>query len=106
MRVAAEALEEAGHLLVHHRVVGDAGDEVRLLRLARKIAFQQQVAGFEEVALGDLLDRVAAIAQDAGFAVDVGDLGLAARGRQEARVVGEDAGLVVERRDIHHVGAD
>ena len=32
MGVAAEALEEAAHLLVHHRVMDHAVDEIRLLR--------------------------------------------------------------------------
>ena len=41
--------------------------------------------------VGDLLDRVAAVEQHAGVAVDVGDLALAGRGGHEARVEGEDA---------------
>jgi hypothetical protein len=48
--VAAEALEEAGHLLVHHRVTGHAVVEIFLLGLVRQFAVQEQVAGFEEVA--------------------------------------------------------
>ena len=80
MRVAPEALEEAAHLLVHHGVAGDAIVEVGLLRGGRQLAVEQQVAGLEEVAvLGQLLDRIAAIEQDAFVAVDIGDLGLAAR---------------------------
>ena len=78
MRVAPEALEEAAHLLMHHGVARDAVVEVGLLRRGRQFAVQQQVAGLQEVAvLGQLLDRVAAIEQDALVAVDVGDLGLA-----------------------------
>ncbi len=76
MRVAAEALEEAAHLLVHHRVAGHAIVEVGFLRGGRQFAVQQQIAGLEEVAVfGELFDRVAAIEQDAFVAVDVGDLG-------------------------------
>ena len=71
MRVAAEAVEEAAHLLVHHRVVGDALVEFGFLRRRRQFAVEQQVAGLEEVAvLGQLLDRIAAIEQDAFVAVD------------------------------------
>ena len=107
VRVAAEALEEAAHLLVNHRVVGDAVVEVRLLRLGRQLAVEQQIAGLEEVAvLGELLDRIAAVEQDAFVAVDIGDLGLAARRRGEARIVGEDAGLAVELGDVDDVRAD
>ncbi len=107
MRVAAEALEEAAHLLVHHRVMGHAVVEVGLLRRRRQFAVEQQVAGLEEVAvLGELLDRIAAIEQDALVAVDIGDLGLAARGRGEAGIVGEDAGLAVELADVDDGRAD
>ena len=69
--VAAEAGEEPVHLLVDHRVVGDAMVEVGLLRRRRQFAVEQQVAGLEEIAvLGELLDRVAAVEQDALVAVD------------------------------------
>ena len=40
------------------------------------------------------------------FAVDVGDRALAARGRGEARVVGEHAGLAVELADVDDLGTD
>ena len=105
--VAAEALEEPAHLLVDHGVMDHAVVEIFLLRGGRQLAVQQQVAGLQEVAvLGQLLDRVAAIEQHALVAVDIGDLELAARGRSEARIVGEDAGLVIELADVHHFGAD
>ena len=94
MGIAAEAREEPVHLLVDHRVIGHAVVEVGLLRLRRQFAVEQQVAGLEEVAvLGELLDRVAAIEQDALVAVDIGDLRLAGRRRGEAGVVGEAAGF-------------
>ena len=75
MGVAAEAGEEARHLLVHHRVAGDAIVEIVLLRLGRQFAVEQQIADLEEVAvLGELVDRIAAVQQDAFVAVDEGDL--------------------------------
>ena len=62
------------HLLVDHRVVGHELGEVGLLLRVRQLTVQQQVAGFEEVAVGrELLDRVAAVQQFALVAVDVGD---------------------------------
>ncbi len=107
MGVAPEALEKAAHLLMHHGVARDAVIEVGLLRRRRQLAVQQQVAGLQEVAvLGDLLDRHAAVEQDARVAVDVGDLGLAGAGRGEAGVVGEHAGLGVELADVDHLGPD
>ena len=107
MGVAAEALEEPAHLLVDHRVARHAIVEVGLLRRRRQFPVEQQVAGLEEVAvLGELLDRHAAIEQDAFVAVDVGDLGFAGAGRGEAGVEGEHAGLGVELADVDHVRAD
>ena len=107
MGVAAEALEEAGHLLVNHGVMDHAAVEIVLLRLGRQFAVEQQVAGLEEVAFfGELLDRIAAVFQDAGVAVDIGDLGLAAAGGGEAGVVGEHAGLGVELGDVDDIGPD
>ena len=101
MGVAAEAGEEAVHLLVDHRVIGHAMVEVGLLRGGRQFAVEQEIAGLEKIAvLGELLDRIAAIEEDALVAVDEGDLGFAGRGRGEARIVGEAAGLAVERGDI------
>ena len=107
VRVAAEALVEPGHLLVHHGVVGDVLVEFLALRGGRQLAVIEQVAGFQEVAvLGQLLDRVATVEQHALVAVDVGDLGFAGRGGGEARVEGEGAGLGVELGDVHHVRPD
>ena len=79
VRIATEALEEAGHLLMHHRVARDAIIEIRLLGRGRQFAFEkEEIAGLEEVAMfGDLLDRIAAIQQNALIAVDIGDLGFA-----------------------------
>jgi hypothetical protein len=45
-----------------------------LLRLGRQFAVEQQIADLEKVAvLGELVDRVAAMQQHAGVAVDIGD---------------------------------
>ncbi len=107
VRVAPEALKEPAHLLVHHGVVRDAIIEIGLLRGGRQFAVEQQIAGLQEVAvLGELLDRIAAIEQDALVAVDIGDLGFAACRRGEARVVGEHPGGAIELRDVDHIGAD
>jgi hypothetical protein len=107
MRVAAKALEEAGHLLVHHGVVDHAMVEVLLLRGGRQLPVEQEVAGLEEVAvLGKLLDRVTPVFEDAGVTVDIGDLGLAAAGRGEAGIVGEHPGLGVKLGDVDDVRPD
>ena len=80
MRVAAKALIEARHLLMHHRVARDAVVEIVLLLRRRQLAVEQQIGGLEEIALlGELVDRIAAIEEDALVAVDEGDRGGAAR---------------------------
>ena len=77
------------------------------LRPVRQLAIQDQVGDLEERAvLGQLLDRVAAMQQDALVAVDVGDLGAAARGRGEAGIVGEHPGLAIELADVDDVRAE
>ena len=61
----------------------------------------QQEAGLDEGRLlGDLLDRVPAVTQDAGVTVDVGDRAGAARGVGEAAVEGDIAGLLEEGGDV------
>src|SRR6185437_8518054 len=67
----------------------------------RQLTVDQQVGRLDEGGLlGELLDRVAAVAQDARVTVDVGDGGLA-RGRvDEADVEGDVAGLLHQLRDL------
>ena len=43
MGVAAEPVEEAAELFVHHRVMGDVVDELRLLLGGRQLAEEQEV---------------------------------------------------------------
>lgn len=107
MRIAAEAGEEAAHLLVHHGVVRDAVIEILLLHGGRQFAVKQQVADLEEVAmLGELLDRIAAMQQDTFVAVDVGDLRFTGCSRGETRIVGEGSRVLVEGTDIDDARAD
>ena len=101
MRIAAEAVEKAAQLFVHHRVVGDVVDELRLFLCVRQFAIQQQIGDFEKITvLGQLLDRVAAIHQDAFVAVDIGDARPTGGGRHKSRVVGETAGLRIKLADV------
>jgi hypothetical protein len=74
VRIAREAVEEVAEILVQHRVHADLVLERAELILGRKLAVDQQEGGLEEARLlGQLLDRVTAVAQDAGIAIDVGD---------------------------------
>ncbi len=107
MRIPTVAREKAAHLLVHHGVARDAGVEVLLLRSRRQFAVQQQIAGFQEVALfGQLLDREAAMQQHALVTIDIGDLGFAGGCRRETRVVSEGAGVLIQRGDIDDARPD
>ena len=72
--IAAEATQEELHLLVDHGVLGHALFEFRLLRCVRQFTVQQQVAGFQEVAvLGQLFDGITTVQQLTLVAVDVPD---------------------------------
>ena len=85
--VVAEALHEVLDVLVHERVDRDLVHPARQLRLRRELAVDQQVGDLQVAGvLAQLLDRVAAVLQDAGVAVDVGDRA-AARGRVHVRRV-------------------
>jgi hypothetical protein len=73
----------------------------------RQLAVEQQIAGFQEVAVfGQLLDRIATIEQNAFVAVDVSDFGFATARRSEAGIVGETAADVIELGNVDDLGAD
>src|SRR5262249_61049045 len=70
-------------------------------------AGKQQIAGFQEVAMfRQLLDRISAVKQYAFVSVDISDLGLAARGGSEARIVSEHTALAVKLRNVDDMGTD
>ncbi len=106
VRVAGEAGEERLEVLVQHRVAADPVLELGQLVLRRQLAVDQQVGHLDEGGLlGQLLDGVPAVAQDAGVTVDVGDRALARGGVDEAGVVGDGAGVLEQRRDRQRVGS-
>ena len=101
MRVAAEALIEAGHLLVHHSVARHAVLEI--LRLLRRwqLAVEEQVGGFEEIAvLCQLFYRIAAVEEHTLIAVDERNRRGARRRGSEPGVEGEAPGERVELGDV------
>ena len=66
MRIGREGVEEVAHLLADERVVRHLGDEPIELLPRRQLAPDQEVGDLEEGrVLGELLDRVSAIAEDA-----------------------------------------
>ncbi len=75
--ITTETVEEALQLFMHHGVILHGADELGLFFGTGKFAVQQQVAGFQVIGiLGQLLNGVAAVKQNALVAVDVGDLRL------------------------------
>jgi hypothetical protein len=99
--VVMEALEEVLQRLAHHRVmrhfVVELGEFVGL----GQFAVDQQIGNFKKIGMfRQLLDRIAAIQQDALVAVDERDRAFGCGGRHEARVVGEVAGVLVQLADV------
>ena len=104
MRVVAEPLEELVDVRVDvgvdPHVVGPALE----LSRGRKLALEQQVRGLEEARLlGDLLDRVAAVAEDPLVAVDVRDRAPARCGVQVGGIERHQS-RPVGARDLTEVG--
>ena len=108
VRVVAEALHEALQVLVHHRVHRDVVLPHGEVARRRQLALDDQIRGLEiRALLRELLDGVAAVAQDAAVAVDVGDLAPAGRGVHERRVVAHQTGVVGPQLDAGELrGAD
>ena len=107
VRVVVKALEEAQELLIDHGMAGDRGLKGVQLVLARQVAVDQQLRDLEKAGLlGQLLDRVAAIQEHPGVAVDVGDLAFRACGGHESRVVSKYALVPNEVRNVERVRSD
>ena len=88
-----EGGEEAAEVLVQEAVARDAPLHALEGLTVGQLAVDEEVGDLQEGrGLGQLLDRVAAVAQDPGRAVDIGDLRGARRRVGEARVQRHHAG--------------
>ncbi|MCY1234612.1 hypothetical protein D9M72_472000 [compost metagenome] len=95
VRVTREAAEEALQLFMQQGVAADPLVKGVQLGGRRQVAVDQQVGNFQEAGvLGQLLDRVPAVPQDSGIAVDVGDGRSGGRGVHETGVKGNGACLL------------
>ena len=102
--ITAETTEKPCELLMHHGVMHHGVDKLLFLFGGRQLAVNQQVAGFQIIALfRQLLDRIAAIVQIAFIAVDKGYFRFAACGGNESRVEGEHSAGFGKRADVHHI---
>jgi hypothetical protein len=101
MCVLRERLEEAHEVLVEQRVVRDLLREALQLVGGGQLAVDQEPRHLEEVAhLRQLLDRVAAVAQDALLAVDERDRAAARAGVAVAGIERDRAGLGPQGLDV------
>ena len=92
MPVPVEPVEHPGQRVGDGLEAGDLVPPARALGRSRQFAVQDQPGDVEVAgALGELLDGVAAIPEDALVAVDVGDPADAGGGVLERRVVGGEA---------------
>jgi hypothetical protein len=96
-----KALHELLDVLVEHRVQRDLARPRLELGLRRQFAKEDEVRRFEEVApLGQLLDRITPVLEDAFVAVDVRDAAPARRGVLKRRVVRHQAEVVACGLDL------
>ncbi len=108
--VGGERPDQRLEVVVQVRVALDPLDPAGQLLVGRELTVDEQVGDLEERGLlGQLVDRVAAVEQDALAAVDVGDGRLARRGVHEARVDRHGARLAQQGGDhdpvVAHRGA-
>ena len=98
--VVVEPLHEPlADVVVQERVVDDVEGPVVELGLRRQLPVQEQVGDLEvRRVLRQLLDRVAAVAQDAGVAVQEGHTRRARRRGQERGVVHAQVGVQLPQR--------
>ncbi len=105
MGVVLEPFHELLDVLVQHRVQRDLLGPLLELRVGRQLSEDDEIRRLEIRRLfGELLDRIAAIFQDALVAVDVGDAAPARRGVHERRVVGAEPLIVLVDFDLAKIG--
>lgn len=107
MGVARESVVEALDVLVQQRVLGDLVLERGQFVDRRQLAVDQQIRHLDKAGpLGELLDGIAAVAQNALFAVEVGNGGLVGRGVAVAAVQSHQTGLGPQLPDVEALVAD
>src|ERR1700737_437944 len=100
MGIVMEAVDQLLDVLVEERVMGDRVHPVATLSGIGQVAVYQEVGDLEEAAaFGQLLDRIAAVAEDAALAIDEGD-----RAPTTRRV--EEGGIIAEQARAGPIGGD
>ncbi len=104
--VGSEPAKEPIELRVQHGVVSDRALEIGERRCVGQFAVQEQITNLKEGRmLRQLFDGVAAVQQNAGVAIDEGDLALATRRGRKAGIEGENVRVGVELSYIDDVRA-
>ena len=100
VRIVSEPIQEDAQILMHERVMGDVERPLVQLLLIRQFAVKNEIGDFEEGgALGQLLDGIAAISQDALVAVNECDAA-PARGRVlESGIIAQQAKVILADLD-------
>src|SRR5712691_8421307 len=99
-----EAVQELLDALVDEGVMGDVVGPLLQLPSGGQLAAQDQVGSLQIIALlGQLLDWIAAVAQDAGVAINESDAALAQRRIVERRVVTHQAEIAPVGLDLAQV---
>jgi len=102
--VVVETIDELLDVLVDERVVGDELHPLVELVPGGELPVGQEVGDLQEAGLlRQLFDGIAAVPEDAGVPVDERHRAPAARGVEEGRVVGQDAGVLAGERDLLQV---
>ena len=104
MPVGRETFEMMAQIFVEQFLLAEKITELLAFAACGQVAENEQVGGFDErAALGQFLDWIAAIAQDAVFAVDEGDVTGAGAGVSVARVVSDMSSVFSERGEVEGV---
>lgn len=110
MRSGRKVVEEMAHILVQHRIHVQEFGEFLAFILGRQFPVNEQVRDLDEHGfLDQILDRNAAIAQNAFFPVDIRDLAVAGRCVHKTRVECDITGFPAQIRDVDRLfalGAD
>src|SRR5271157_4698957 len=92
MGAVKKALEEFLACLMQHRVMSDLVGPIGQLRSGRELTKQDEISNFKKGALlGELLNGISSIPQDALIAIDKGYGALAGRGIHERRIISHES---------------
>src|SRR5207253_8872547 len=100
-----EGIDQLLDVFVKQGVMGDRVHPLTVLGRIGQVAMNQEIGDLEEAtALGQLLDGIAAVAEDTALAVDEGDRAPAARGVEKGGIVAQQSGARPIRGDLLEIG--